>query len=48
LKVGRQRVRLPAGTVEREHQLDTEVLAVGMLRHQRLELRDQLDISTDR
>ena len=42
LTVRSQRLRLPPGAVEREHQLCAQVLAERMLDDQHLELRDQL------
>ena len=39
--VGLQRVGLPAGSVQREHQLAAQALAQRMLAHQRLELAHQ-------
>ena len=40
--VGRERLRLPAGAVEREHQLPAQALAQRVLRRERLELADEL------
>ena len=39
--VGGESVDLPAGAVEREHELGTELLAVRVLGHEPLELGDQ-------
>ena len=40
--VGRERLGLASGTVEREHQLGSESLAERVLAHQRTQLRHQL------
>ena len=39
-----QRLRLTPRAIEREHQLSPKTFAVGMLRHERLELGDQLGV----
>ncbi len=46
--VGGERVRLPAGAVEREHQLRARPLAQGLRRDERLELRDELRMAPER
>ena len=43
-----ERLRLAARPVEREHQLDTETLAVGVLAHQPAQLADELGVAADR
>jgi hypothetical protein len=35
-----QRLGLPPGPIEREHELPVQALAQGVLRHERLELAD--------
>ena len=46
--VGLQRVGLPAGAVERQHQLPARPLAQRVLGDERLELRDQLGVAAER
>jgi hypothetical protein len=41
-----QRLGLPSGAVEGEHELSPEALAQGVLRHERLELADELRLPT--
>ena len=45
--VGGERVRLPAGPVEREHQLGARPLAQGLRIDERLELRDELRVTAE-
>lgn len=45
LPVGRQGVGLATGTVERQHPLGLELLAQGLLEHQRLELPEDLAVA---
>jgi hypothetical protein len=46
--IGRERVSLPAGAVERQHQLPAEPLAVRMLGDERLQLGDELAVPAER
>ena len=46
--IDRERVRLPAGAVERQHQLSPEPLAHGLLDDEALELRDELAVPGER
>ena len=46
--VGGQRLGLAARPVEREHQLAAQALAEGVLRRQRVELRDQRGVAAER
>src|SRR5262249_10184928 len=45
--VDRQRIRLAPAAVEREHELGTYVLAVGMCRDERLEGRDDIGVPAE-
>ena len=47
LSVERERVGLPARTVEGNHQLSPRPLLEGLLTHDRLELRDELPRPTE-
>ena len=44
--VGRQRLRLPAGTVQRQHQLPVQPLPERLPRNEGLQLADQLRVPT--
>jgi len=46
--VGLECLRLPPGTVERQHQLSAETLTERMLRDELLELRNQLRVMSKR
>jgi hypothetical protein len=46
--VGRQRVRLAAGAVERQHQLTPQPFAERLLCHERLKLGDELAVASQR
>ena len=48
LAVDLERLRLPAGAVEREHQLRPQPLAQRMRADERLELGDELGVRADR
>ncbi len=48
LAIDLERLRLPTGAVEREHQLRPEPLPERMLANERLELRDEVGVSADR
>src|SRR4051794_32349495 len=45
--VHRERVRLPAAAVERQHELSLQLLAKRPLPYERLELRNQLVVPTE-
>ena len=48
LAVGLERLRLPAGAVEGEHELGAQPLAQRMRADERLELADDLRVRADR